>query len=355
MKKIVALLLAVVMLLGLVACANNAQKEAEEAAAAEAAVEAVVEASAEAGAEAGAEAATEVIAEAAEAVADMSDFKVAISLAEYNEWNHLYENVIKEKCEEWGWTYEIFDSKQDASTQIDQVNSIIAQGFDAMTIQAVDNAALAPVVGQAADAGVIVVDHYGFDDSLGISDKIYKVLFGQKESGVMQTEEMIKAAGDTGKVAIIAGLTGADNAQQRTAGMEEVLAKNTGWTLVGTQYCDWDTQKAQAAAEDFITANPDLTAFLVQDDGMSKGVWNAIEAAGKQDQIKIYSQGFYEWSIPYVKEGKFVFTITYPAGFFSRDAMDVIKAVAEGQTVDRVKWLGMELVTPENADTAAHD
>ena len=326
-KRILALLLVAVMALGLVACAAKTE----------------------------APAAAETKTEAPKAEEAKKGFKVAISLAEYNEWNKLYEAVIKQKCDEWGWTYEIFDSKQDASTQIDQVNSIIAQGFDAMTIQAVDNAALAPVVGQAADAGVIVVDHYGFADELGISDKIYKVLFGQKESGVLQTEEMIKAAGDSGKVAIIAGLTGADNAQQRTAGMEEVLAKNTGWELVGTQYCDWDTQKAQAAAEDFITANPDLTAFLVQDDGMSKGVWNAIEAAGKQDQIKIYSQGFYDWSIPYVKEGKFVFTITYPAGFFSRDAMDVIKAVSEGQTVDRVKWLGMELVTPENADTAAHD
>lgn len=111
----------------------------------------------------------------------------------------------------------------------------------------------------------------------------------------------------------------------------------------------------QAAAEDIITANPDLKAFLVQDDGMSKGVWNAIEAAGKQDQIIIASQGFYEWSIPYLKEGKFAFTITYPAGFFARDAMNIIKSVSDGETVDRVQWLGMELVTAENADTAAHD
>ena len=83
-----------------------------------------------------------------------------------------------------------------------------------MTIQAVDNAALAPVVGEAADAGIIVVDHYGFADDLGISDKIYKVLFGQKESGIMEAEEYVKECGDSGKVAIIAGLTGADNAMQ---------------------------------------------------------------------------------------------------------------------------------------------
>ena len=348
MKKILAIALASVMVLSLAACGGSTAATTEEAA--PAATEAAKE---EAAPAAAAEEAAEVIEEAAPAAAE--GLKVAISLAEYNEWNHLYEAVIAEKCEEWGWTYEIFDSKQDASTQIDQVNSIIAQGFDAMTIQAVDNAALAPVVGQAADAGIIVVDHYGFDDSLGISDKIYKVLFGQKESGVLEAEELIKLIGEEGKVAIIAGLTGADNAQARTAGMMEVFDQYPGIEVVATQYCDWDTQKAQAAAEDIITSNADLAAFIVQDDGMSKGVWNAIEAAGKQDQITLASQGFYEWSNPYIKEGKFAFTITYPAGFFSRDAMDLIKKVVDGEAVERENWLGMELVTVDNCDTAAHD
>ena len=336
MKKLIALLLALVMIVGLVACG------AKEEAAAPAETKAP-------------EAAAPAETKAPEAAAPAEGFKVAISLAEYNEWNKLYEAVIAQKCEEWGWTYEIFDAKQDPATQIDQVNSIVAQGFNAMTIQAADNAALAPAVGAAADAGVIVVDHYGFADELGISDKIYKVLFGQKESGILEAEEYIKACGEEGKVAIISGLTGADNAMARVAGMEEVLAKYPNIEVVAVEYCDWDTQKAQTAAENILTAHPDLKAFLVADDGMSKGVWNAIEAANLQDSCKIASQGFYEWSIPYIKEGKFLFTITYPAGFFSRDAMDVIKAVSEGQDVERVMYLGMEMVTVENADTAAHD
>ena len=336
MKKLIALLLALVMIVGLVACG------AKEEAAAPAETKAP-------------EAAAPAETKAPEAAAPAEGFKVAISLAEYNEWNKLYEAVIAQKCEEWGWTYEIFDAKQDPATQIDQVNSIVAQGFNAMTIQAADNAALAPAVGAAADAGVIVVDHYGFADELGISDKIYKVLFGQKESGILEAEEYIKACGEEGKVAIISGLTGADNAMARVAGMEEVLAKYPNIEVVAVEYCDWDTQKAQTAAENILTAHPDLKAFLVADDGMSKGVWNAIEAANLQGKVVIASQGFYEWSSPFVKEGKFLFTITYPAGFFSRDAMDVIKAVSEGQEVERVMYLGMELVTPANADTAAHD
>ena len=332
MKKLLALLLAVIMVFALVACGETTTttEPAETAEPAE-------------------------TTETAEPAAAEGEFRVADIVAEYNEWNHLYENTLAEKCEEYGWSYEVFDSKQDANQQINMVNSAVAQGFNAIVIQPADNAALAPAMEAAADAGVIVVSHYDMDPSLGINDKIYQVLFGQKASGVLEAEEYIKACGEEGKVAIIAGLTGADNAQQRTAGFMEVFDKYPGIEVVSTIYCDWDRQKAMAAAEDIITANPDLSAFIVQDDGMSWGVYEAIEAAGKTDQIKIASQGFYESSIEAIKDGKFLFTISYPAGFFARDAADVIKAVVDGQNPDRVMTLGMLLVTTENVDTAPHD
>lgn len=314
MKKIIALLLVLVMTAGLVACG---------------------------GAGAGA--------------ADDGKFKVAIVLAEYNEWNKNYEKKVIEKCNAWGWEYQIFDAKQDANTQIDHVRSIINQGFDALTIQAVDMAALAPVICEAADAGVIVVDHYGFTAEQVPSDKIYQNLFDQKGAGKLQAEEYIKANGETGKVAIIAGLTGADNAMKRTEGFMEVLDKYPGIEVVATEYCDWDTQKAQTAAENILTANPDLTAFLVQDDGMSKGVWNAIEAAGKQTTCKIASQGFYGWSIEYIESDKFMFTIAYPAGNFSIAALDMIKNHVDGTAQDRISYVGMDLVTKENCRTTDHD
>ena len=282
-------------------------------------------------------------------------FKVAVVLAEYNEWNKNYEKVIKEKCDAWGWEYKIFDAKQDANTQIDHVRQLITQGYNAMTIQAVDLAALAPVVKEAAEKGIIVVDHYGFSNEQVPGDKIYQNLFDQKGAGKLQAEKYVELNGTSGKVALISGLTGADNAMQRTAGFEEVLKKYPNIEIVATEYCDWDTQKAQTAAENILTAHPDLKAFLVQDDGMSKGVWNAIEAAKKQDTCKIASQGFYDWSKEYIKSDKFMFTITYPAGFFSQAAMDMIKEAKEGTIKERVTYVGMELVDKKNVDTAMHD
>jgi ABC-type sugar transport system substrate-binding protein len=280
--------------------------------------------------------------------------RVANVVAEYNEWNHLFFAGLKQYADEYGWEIETFDAAQDVNQQINMVNSAAAQGFDFLLIQPVNNDALAPALEKAADAGVIVLSGYDYPADAPISKKIYQVLFGQKESGVLEAETYIKMAGPTGKVALIGGLTGADNARRRSEGMREVLAKYPGITIAQEVFCDWDRQKAMAAAEDIITAHPDLTAFIVQDDQMSWGVYAAIEAAGKVGQIKIASQGFYESSIPAIKEDKFMFTITYPPRFCARDMMQTLKDVSDGKQVDRIQYYGMDLVTKENVDIAPY-
>jgi len=340
MKKIIAILLCLLLTISLVACSGSS-KSTDNASSTGSTDSATKD--------------TDTKQEETKQESTGGTKKIGIVVAEYNEWNHLYYDEIKRKCEEYGWTSEIFDAAQDVNQQINLVNSCIAQKFDAITIQPADNAALAPVMKKAADAGIIVVSHYDMDPSLGINDVIYQVLFGQKQSGILEAETYVKMAGETGKVALIGGLTGADNARQRSEGMREVLSKYPGIEIVAEVFCDWDRQKAMAAAEDIITAHPDLNAFLVQDDGMAWGVYEAIEAAGKTDQIKIASQGFYESSIPAIKEGKFMFSISYPASFFARDAMDLIKKVFDGEEVERIQVLGMELVTVDNVDTAPHD
>jgi ABC-type sugar transport system substrate-binding protein len=280
--------------------------------------------------------------------------RLANVVAEYNEWNHIYFNALKMYADEYGWEIETFDAAQDVNQQINMVNSAIAQGFDFLLIQPVNNAALAPALERASDAGVIVISAYDYPPDDPVSKKIYQVLFGQVESGILEVETYVKMAGDTGKVALIGGLAGSDPARQRSEGMRAALAKYPGITIVQEAFCEWDRQKAMAAAEDIITAHPDLKAFIVQDDQMSWGVYAAIEAAGKAGQIKIASQGFYESSIPAIKEDKFMFTITYPARYEAEAAMRVFKDISDGKPVDRITYFGMELVTKENVDTAPY-
>ena len=281
--------------------------------------------------------------------------RVANVLAEYNEWNHVMEREIARLSKEWGWSYTQFDSGQSVNEQINMVNSAVAQGYDYILIQPCDNAALKPVLERAADAGVGVINYYDYPPGDPILQKIYQVNFDQKGVGILQAEEYVKAAGTSGKVALINGLTGAANARAREEGYREVLSKYPGIQIVASIFCDWDRQKAMAAAEDIIQAHPDLKAFLCQDDAMAFGPVEAIRAAGKAGQILVSTQGFYEASIPAIKDGTFMHTITYPPGYFGVAGMEICKDLSEGKAIPgRSKKVGFTLVTKENVDTAPY-
>lgn len=278
--------------------------------------------------------------------------KIANILAENNEWNQLKMDAMTPLADAWGWEVTVFDSAQDANQQINMVNSAIAQKFDYITIQPVDNAALNPVLKKAVDAGIAVVNCYGQGESDPLNGVVYQNIFGQKEAGVLEAQTYIDQAGDSGKVALIDGLTGADNARLRSEGFHEVLDACPNIQIVQETYCDWDRQKAMAAAQDILTANPDLNAFLVQDDGMAWGVLDAIQQAGLEGKVQIASQGFYESSIPAIKDGSFMFTISYPPSAFGEIDMRLFRDLASGEKPEMIQYVDMELVTKDNVDTA---
>ena len=279
-----------------------------------------------------------------------TDLKIAVSFSEHAGWFDTYRETVAALCRQWGWTCDFFDAQRDANVQIDQVQTIIAQGYDALLIDSHDMAALAPALNEAVKAGIVVVDHYSYTDTLYPPNTVYHVAFGYKEAGILQATKYVEMNGDSGKVAIFHRFAGSDEDMQYIAGVKEVLKQYPNIEIVATEYCEYDSQRAQNIAEDLLTIFPDLTAFLLLDDLWLDGVCNAIEACGKQDTCRIASIGAYDFARAYIKSDKVMFTIAYPAEFYAMDAITIVKAVKSGQSVDRMNCVRMELITKENVD-----
>ncbi len=92
-----------------------------------------------------------------------------------------------------------------------------------------------------------------------------------------------------GKVAMVEGDPGSSNALNRGEGFKNGLAKHPDLSLVASQTANWDQTKAQDIATAMLTANPDLKAFYVQNDGMAFGVATAVERAGKTGDILVWA------------------------------------------------------------------
>lgn len=336
MKKLIALLLALVMVVGLVACG------AKEEAAAPAATEA---------APAATEAATEAAPEAAPE-ADGEVHKVAFICGGVNEWNQDLFEQAQEEAAARGWETNMLASDHDLQKESDIILNCVTQGYDAIVLQPSNTAAAAPAMREAAEAGVLVISLISIDPELGLGDVVKEVAFDQFGVGVASAEAFVKIAGESGKVAILTGKPGAENSEGRTNGNKSVLEQYPGYEVVQVTACSWDRQQAMAAAEDIMTANPDLTAFLVHDDSMAIGVYEAIKAAGKEDTVKIASLGLTEEGAKYIKEGKFLCSVSFPAGCFATPCFEMLDELLATGKIEKDYKVGYYPVTIDNVDEA---
>lgn len=105
-----------------------------------------------------------------------------------------------------------------------------------------------------------------------------------------------EALGEGGKVFILEGNPGADNAKQRKNGFMKAI-KTHGLELLASNTAHWETEEANTLMSNLLTKHPDVQGVMCANDSMALGVVRALEAAGREDVLVV---GFD--NIPAVKE-----------------------------------------------------
>jgi len=190
------------------------------------------------------------------------------------------EAAMKAAIEANGDTYISSDAQNSAAKQLSDVESLIAQGADALVILAVDSGAVGAAVDKAAAEGIPVLGY----DRLIEDPRAFYLTFDNKEVGRVIARS-IKAAVPEGNYAIIKGDPGDPNAMFLYEGMMDVLGddiKAGKIKIVGESFSNgWKPDNAQKNMEQILTSNNNnVDAVLSENDGMAGGVIAALQAQG---------------------------------------------------------------------------
>jgi D-xylose transport system substrate-binding protein len=207
--------------------------------------------------------------------------KIGVSWAQFQEerWK-IDEAAMKAAIEANGDEYISADAQGSSEKQLNDIDALIAQGVNALIINAWDKDAILPAVDKAAAEGIPVL---GYDRLIEDSRAFY-LTFDNVGVGKIIAEEVMKAKPD-GNYAIIKGDPGDPNANFLRAGMEEVIGdavKAGTIKIVGEVYTDgWKPDNAQKNMEQILTANNNaIDAVLAENDGMAGGASAALAAQG---------------------------------------------------------------------------
>ena len=234
--------------------------------------------------------------------------------------------------------------------QVAIIEDFITMEVDAIAISPIEVEVIIPAIRKANEAGipviivnllepiagVEVVSYIGFDNFECAEVSAYTVLDYFGGPGVLGTgrkvtvkpgeyldlkwwrdlyatvtpeeKAAIKATG-----ANIEGVAGGFFSTARVNGFHSVIDEYPGIKIVGTLPADWNREKGIKAAEDFLTANPKGTLDFIwaASNEMGMGAMLAAEAAGRQDEVKIFTNDVTPESVMLIAEGRMVAETTH--------------------------------------------
>ena len=246
------------------------------------------------------------------------------------------EAAIKSALDAAGATYISADAQSSSSKQLSDVESLMAQGVDALIILAQDTQAIIPAVEAAANEGIPVIAY----DRLIEDDRAFYLTFDNVEVGRMQARAVFEAQ-PTGNYVMIKGSPTDPNADFLRGGQQEVLqaAIDAGdITIVGEAYTDgWLPANAQRNMEQILTANDNaVDAVVASNDGTAGGAVAALTAQG-MDGIPVSGQDGDHAALNRVARGTQTVSVWKDARDLGTAAGEIAVALAGGTAMSDIE------------------
>jgi len=185
-----------------------------------------------------------------------------------------------------GWEYVYSDGQQKQENQIAALRNFITQGVDYILFTGVVDTGWEEVLAEVNEAEIPLIL---LDRIPACADQIdYEVAFGG--DFIEEGYRMVKWAGEYLKtlgrgeeevaVAIMEGTTGASAQVDRTTGNLKAMAEYPNMKLVAQQSGNFTRAEGQAVMESWLKSVEKIDVLFAQNDDMALGAIDAIKAAG---------------------------------------------------------------------------
>ena len=239
------------------------------------------------------------------------------------------------------------------STQVNQVEDLIAKKIDGLVLSPMDGKAVIPVLkkAQAAKIPVVIVD--------SPAEKGNEALFvsfvgtDNFNAGVEAGKRMVKELGNKGNVLIVRGANGSIAGDDRVDGFKKGVA-GSGLKVVGEQPGNWTNSVAMQVTENMLQANKDVQGLFTASDVMLDGILQALDDGGKQGLTILAVDGSKK-AVALIQEGKVTGTMAQFPAKMGKIAVETLLGVMDGSKKNAPKVIdsGTMVYDKTNLDEAA--
>jgi len=220
--------------------------------------------------------------------AEAKKFKIFLSMSYIgNDWQAEAENEIKAMAASKSYRdkvdLQIQVAGPNAQKQIQQINSMVQAGADAILVYPISPTALNEVVKNACDRHVVVAAY----DSVISEPCAYNFHIDQREWGQYQAQFIVDELHGKGNIIIIDGVPGTSVDTLRKQGEQDVLAKYPDIKVVATANGMWSQAVARTELSRIVATHPwDSIDGLLMQAGCYTAISMQSEAGIPDDNLK---------------------------------------------------------------------
>jgi len=243
--------------------------------------------------------------------------------------------------------------EHEPASQVQIIQDLITQGVDGMAISVPDAAVAVNVIKQARDAGIAVIT---FDADSPQSARQAYVGTDNVEMGRELGRQVIKRKPTPGVYITQSGGPAAENLNERLKGLDEVLSK-AGWKMApgSPSYCNDDSALAAQQLVDMTTANPNVDAVV------PIGGWALFAPEAYKSFVQANRKNYDSGKLALVMPDTLKVEVQLLNGGYAQvlvgqrpfemgeKAMDMLLALKGGKDVPKITYVGLDVVTKENA------
>jgi ribose transport system substrate-binding protein len=246
-----------------------------------------------------------------------------------------YARGVQDACKAAGYQLILTDQKSNQQAEVSGSIDLINQGISALIISPNEPAALPAVIDKAHQANIpIVIGDVGF------AGKYDAYIVSNNEEGAKLAAqymiEQVKDKSGTKEILLIEVHPGAAVREPRIRGFADEIKKHSDFKIVASLNGNDTVQGGYQAAENTLSANPNLSGIYACNDPEAEGAVQALKAAGKNGAKDVCLVGFNgdPPSLELIKNGEMAATIRQDPYGQAQRCVEIATKLMNNETVE---------------------
>ncbi len=245
----------------------------------------------------------------------------------------------------------IFNANNVPSAQNDAMENYITQKVDGIILVAIDVNGVKPAITAAKAAGIPVI---AIDAQIPDGDNIAFVGVDNTKAGEDIGKfyaDYVKAEmGGTAKIGVIGALNSFIQ-NQRLDGFKKAVA-DSGQKITFLDTVDGQNVQdvALTAAENLMTANPDMTTLYATGEPALVGAVSAVTSQGRTGDVKVFGWDLTKQAVEGIDAGWVTAVVQQDPAGEGKAAVEALTKLKKGEKVEPIINVPVTIVTKENVD-----